>query len=108
NLRLARDNEENRRPLNTLIAFRMLDHLNWAAFREDPDHFDLGSSAESLKVHLRPDTEAFLAEAITWISCSEPDLPRRQSVWRLTHRDAFRRRSTQAGWPERCNRCLRP
>lgn len=65
NLRLARDNEENRRPLNTLIAFRMLDHLNWAAFREDPDHFDFGSSAESLKAHLRPDAEAFLAEAMT-------------------------------------------
>ncbi|CKH62907.1 hypothetical protein [Achromobacter xylosoxidans] len=65
NLRLARSNEENQRPLNTLIAFRMLNHLNWSAFNTDPSRFDFGVSPESLRTHLRPDAEAFLAEAQT-------------------------------------------
>src|SRR5690606_35372208 len=39
NTRLARDEPSNERPLNTLIAFRMLDHLNWHAFQNDPSRF---------------------------------------------------------------------
>jgi len=36
NIRLVRDDKNNKRPLNTLIAFRMLDYLNWNAFKNDP------------------------------------------------------------------------
>ncbi|MBB6249163.1 hypothetical protein [Rhodanobacter sp. A1T4] len=62
NVRLVRDNENNMRPLNTLIAFRMLDHLNWEAFRNDPSRFDFGVPADTLKASLRPDAEAFLTD----------------------------------------------
>lgn len=60
NIRLVRDDEKNKRPLNTLIAFRMLDHLNWVAFRNDPSRFDFGASIESLKSSLQSDADAFL------------------------------------------------
>ncbi|WP_124982108.1 hypothetical protein [Ralstonia solanacearum] len=62
NTRLARDEPSNERPLNTLIAFRMLDHLDWDAFRDDPGHFAFDTSYEALKALLRPDAEAFLAD----------------------------------------------
>lgn len=60
NIRLARDNKENNRPLNTLTAFRMLDHLNWEAFRSDPSRFDFGAPAETLRASLRQDASTFL------------------------------------------------
>lgn len=62
NTRLARDDPSNERPLNTLIAFRMLDRLNWHAFRNDPSRFAFDASYENLKDLLRPDAEAFLAK----------------------------------------------
>lgn len=62
NTRLARDDPSNERPLNTLIAFRMLDHLDWHAFQNDPSRFAFDASYEDLKALLRPDAEAFLAE----------------------------------------------
>lgn len=62
NTRLARDEPSNERPLNTLIAFRMLDHLNWHAFQNDPSRFAFDASYEDLKALLRPDAKAFLAE----------------------------------------------
>lgn len=61
NIRLARDNKKNMRPLNTVIAFRMLDRLNWAAFRSDPSRFDFGVPTESLKASLESDADAFLS-----------------------------------------------
>ena len=61
NIRLARENEQNARPLNTLIAFRMLDHLDWAAFRRDPSRFDFGQPTAALQVSLQPEAEAFLS-----------------------------------------------
>jgi hypothetical protein len=60
NIRLARDNEKNERPLNTLVAFRMLDHLNWEAFRDDPSQFDFDAPVEALKASLKSDANAFL------------------------------------------------
>ena len=36
NLRLSRDDSQNERPLNTLMAFKALDHLDWEAFERDP------------------------------------------------------------------------
>jgi hypothetical protein len=60
NIRLARDNAENERLLNTVIAFRMLDYLNWKAFRNDPSRFDFGVPAHSLRASLQADAEKFL------------------------------------------------
>lgn len=62
NTRLTRDNPDNERPLNTLIAFRMLDHLDWDAFRNDPSSFVFDAPCEELRASLRPDAEAFLSE----------------------------------------------
>lgn len=62
NTRLARKEPSNERPLNTLIAFRMLDHLDWDTFQNDPGRFVFNASSEDLKAQLRPDAEAFLAE----------------------------------------------
>lgn len=65
NIRLARENEANRRPLNTLIAFRMLDRLNWDAFRNNPDRFDFGESVDSLKSSLEPEANSFLTSELS-------------------------------------------
>lgn len=62
NTRLTRDDPRNERPLNTLIAFRMLDHLDWDAFRDDPTRFVFDVPCEELKAALRPEAEAFLSE----------------------------------------------
>lgn len=62
NVRLARSNESNRRPLNTLIAFRMLDHLDWEAFLANPDHFDFGRDKNALKGDLKAEADAFMAK----------------------------------------------
>ncbi|AVO34784.1 hypothetical protein [Ottowia oryzae] len=62
NTRLARKEPSNERPLNTLIAFRMLDHLDWDTFQNDPGRFVFSASSEDLKAQLRPDAKAFLAE----------------------------------------------
>lgn len=62
NTRLTRDSPDNERPLNTLIAFRMLDHLDWNVFRDDPGRFVFDIPYEKLKSLLRPDAEAYLSE----------------------------------------------
>ncbi|MFP7836580.1 hypothetical protein ACLHTS_06755 [Pseudomonas aeruginosa] len=36
NLRLSRDNKQNERPLNTIVAFKKIDFLDWDAFEKDP------------------------------------------------------------------------
>ncbi len=62
NTRLVREDPSNARPLNTLIAFRMLDHLDWDALRGDPSHLVFDTSSQVLRDQLRPDAEAFLVE----------------------------------------------
>ena len=65
NTSVTRDNPRNERPLNTLIAFRMLDHFDWDAFRDDPSHFVFDVPCEELKASLRPEAVAFLSELQT-------------------------------------------
>ncbi|HGU9824230.1 TPA: hypothetical protein ACNFPD_003324 [Enterobacter cancerogenus] len=60
NVRLSRDNPQNKRPLNTLIAFRMLDYLDWERFRESPGTFVYSKSAETLRSELIEDAKAFM------------------------------------------------
>lgn len=60
NTRFAREDLTNQRPLETLIAFRMLDHLDWPAFLADSSRLDFGESTESLAERLRPGEETFL------------------------------------------------
>lgn len=62
NTRLARDNPGNERPLNTLIAFRMLDHLDWSAFQTNPSRLLFNAPCDELKASLRPKAEADLSE----------------------------------------------
>lgn len=61
NVRLARTNKLNARPLNTLIAFRMLDHLDWEAFRNNPGCFEFGRDKAALKSSLEPEADKFLS-----------------------------------------------
>ncbi|MEZ8365751.1 hypothetical protein AB6C96_11385 [Vibrio cyclitrophicus] len=36
NLRLSREDNKNLRPLNTILAFKKLDHIDWDSFEKDP------------------------------------------------------------------------
>lgn len=65
NTRLTRDNPSNERPLNTLIAFRMLDYLDWDAFERNPNCLVFNTPYEELKASLRADAEQFLSELQT-------------------------------------------
>jgi hypothetical protein len=60
NTRFDRDQENNRRPLNTLVAFKMLDHLDWQAFHADPTQFRFNAPIEDLRERLEPQAEDFL------------------------------------------------
>lgn len=62
NTRLSRENPSNARPLNTLISFRMLDHLDWEAFRTDPGSLVFDRPRSDLIRDLRRPAEAYLAE----------------------------------------------
>jgi hypothetical protein len=61
NTRLVRDEPKNRRPLNTLVAFYMLDHLDWQAFLADPTRFKFDVSTEDLRVRLEIKADQVLA-----------------------------------------------
>jgi len=61
NTRFVREAPDNLRPVETLIAFRMLDHLNWQAFLADPTQLDFGESIETLHERLKPGEEAYLS-----------------------------------------------
>lgn len=62
NTRLSRDNPQNKRPLNTLVAFRMLDHLDWDCFREAPGTFIYNKPADTLRADLLAGEEAFMED----------------------------------------------
>jgi hypothetical protein len=62
NVRLSRGNPKNKRPLNTLIAFRMLDHLDWNRFHESPGTLKYSKPADILRTELTADAEAFMQE----------------------------------------------
>lgn len=38
NIRFAREDESNLRPLNTIAAFKAIDYLNWEEFEKDPNN----------------------------------------------------------------------
>ncbi|WP_313424298.1 hypothetical protein [Stenotrophomonas rhizophila] len=65
NTRLVREDPSNGRPLNTLIAFRMLDHLDWDALRGDTSRLAFDTPPQVLRDQLRADAEAFLVELQT-------------------------------------------
>lgn len=60
NTRFDRDQENNLRPLNTLVAFYMLDHLDWQAFEADPTRFKFDAPVKDLRSSLVPAAEEFL------------------------------------------------
>jgi hypothetical protein len=65
NARLARDNADNERPLATLVAFRLLDYLDWDAFRSAPDKLRFTRDVGELQDELRPEQARFLQEFYT-------------------------------------------
>ncbi|HBN9984874.1 TPA: hypothetical protein L3965_000639 [Pseudomonas aeruginosa] len=64
NVRLSRDNTENQRPVNTLIAFRMLDEMNWKEFG-DTGQLRFNRDEDRLKEDLRIDAEQFIRSLYT-------------------------------------------
>lgn len=61
NIRFDRDDPDNKRPLETLIAFYMLDHLDWSAFLADSTQFRFDTDIDELRSRLRPKAENFLS-----------------------------------------------
>lgn len=61
NTRLDRDDSDNNRPLETLIAFYMLDHLDWPAFLADSTQFKFDTDIGELRRRLRPKAENVLS-----------------------------------------------
>ncbi|KDN97017.2 hypothetical protein [Pseudomonas donghuensis] len=60
NVRLSRDDTSNERPIDTLVAFRTLDYLDWDRFRKTEElHFN-GESIHALKGRLRPAAERLI------------------------------------------------
>lgn len=53
NFRLSRNDKKNERPLNTIVAFKKLDYLDWKSFENNPD-----------KPKFLCDEEALLKEAV--------------------------------------------
>lgn len=65
NTRLARDNADNERPLATLVAFRLLDFLDWDALQSAPDKLRFTRDVTELQEELRPEQTKFLEELYT-------------------------------------------
>lgn len=61
NTRFAREEANNDRPWNTLVVFRMLDHLDWDAFRNDPSQLKFDAPADQLRERLKPEARDYLA-----------------------------------------------
>ncbi len=70
NARLIREDPLNERPLKTLIAFRMLDHLDWDNFRSNPSRLVFDSPRDGLEVSLRAEVESYLSR---WVVSDEID-----------------------------------
>lgn len=61
NTRFDRDQPNNNRPLRTLVAFYMLNHLDWSSFLADSTCFKFDASVEDLRIRLEPKAKDFLA-----------------------------------------------
>lgn len=48
NLRLSRENSKNERPLNTILAFKKLDYIDWNKFESNPEHPHFNCNDEKL------------------------------------------------------------
>ncbi|WP_047286520.1 hypothetical protein [Pseudomonas protegens] len=65
NVRFSRDDASNERPIDTLVAFRTLDYLDWERYRNTEElHFN-GESIRTLKARLRPAAERFVCDLHT-------------------------------------------
>lgn len=60
NVRLARNNAQNERPLNTVIAFRMIDYLNWDALLRPAPTIEFTEPVDLLRGKLNGDAKAYL------------------------------------------------
>lgn len=62
NVRFSRDDLSNERPVDTLVAFRALDYLDWEHYRTTAELRFNGGPIHSLKERLRPAAEQFVGE----------------------------------------------
>src|SRR5262249_51515934 len=62
NMRLARDNPNNERPLNTIAAFKAIDHIDWESFKTNPLRPIIHRAKEDL-LHDAKDVNEFFAKS---------------------------------------------
>lgn len=60
NVRLVRDSPLNHRPLRTIVAFRMIDYLDWAALRQPTPSIKFTEPKEMLLDRLAAEADAYL------------------------------------------------
>ncbi|WP_060493728.1 hypothetical protein [Pseudomonas sp. NBRC 111140] len=96
NVRLSRESPSNTRPVDTMVAFRVLDHINWAVYQRSRTFQVDGMSLDTLKEKLRPDVENVISEFETsdeflrheaTALAIETLLLRLAALWRVPNRD---------------------
>ncbi|MFJ2692906.1 hypothetical protein [Pseudomonas sp. NPDC087336] len=96
NVRLARDDTSNERPIDTLVAFRTLDYLDWERYQDTEELHFHGESIDALKERLRPaavqlvcdlhTNEDFLRHEASALA-TEALLLRLAGLWHVPNRD---------------------
>ncbi|WJD61547.1 hypothetical protein [Pseudomonas kurunegalensis] len=96
NVRLSRANSSNTRPVDTLVAFRVLDYVDWQEFRSSRVLRVDGMTLEALKAKLRPaaeeligklqHSEDFIRHEATALA-TEALLLRLAALWKVPNRD---------------------
>lgn len=96
NVRLSRADTSNERPIDTLVAFRTLDYLDWERYRDTEELHFHGESIHALREKLRPaaarlvcdlhTNEDFLRHEASALA-TEALLLRLAGLWHVTNRD---------------------
>ncbi len=60
NLRLSREDHKNLRPLNTILAFKKLDHIDWESYEKDPYNPKFICNEQELIKESEKDYESFV------------------------------------------------
>jgi len=96
NVRLSRVNPSNTRPIDTMVAFRVLDYINWSEYQRSRTFHVDGMSLDTLKEKLRPNVEMVIEEFKTSSDflrheatalATEALLLRLAALWRVPNRD---------------------
>lgn len=96
NVRFSRLNPDNTRPVDTMVAFRILDYIDWQEYQRSRTFHVHGISLEDLKKKLRPEVENLISEFQATADflrheatalATEALLLRLAALWRMPKRD---------------------